>query len=126
MDATIGTVLLSTGDKPRALFQLAIYNGTNSASADIAWVVVPASAGNGIVTGQMAIAGNIGFNLGTVDANLGAATEVAPLVAGPFATKGAGVGSPIAIIPPNCYLFATAIGATNGTAIANCISAELD
>lgn len=124
MDATVGNVLLSTGEKPRAVFQLAIYNGTNSASADIAWVVVPATAGTGIVNNQMAIAGNIGFNLGTVDSNLGAATEVAPLVAGPFAIKGAGVGSPIAIIPPNSYLFATAMSATNGTTVANCISAE--
>jgi len=126
MDATIGTLLLSTGEKPRALFQASCYNGTNSAAAQISMVVVPATAGDGIVTGQMSVAGNVGFVLGTVDADLSGATELQPLQFGPFATKGAGVGSPIAIIPPNSFLFAAAGVATNGTTIANCISAEIE
>ncbi len=126
MDGSIGSVLLSTGEKPRALFQASIYNGTNSAAVQIALVVVPATAGDGIVNNQMSMAGNVGFVLGNVDNDLSAVSELLPLVWGPFATKGAGVGSPIAVIPPNSYLFAAAVGATNGTAIANCISAEMD
>jgi len=126
MDATVGSVLLSTGEKPRAMFQASVYNGTNSAAAQISLVVVPATAGDGVVTGQMSMAGNVGFVLGNVDNDLSAVTELLPLVWGPFATKGAGVGSPIAIIPPNSMVFMAAVGATNGTTIANCISAEMD
>jgi len=126
MDASVGGVLLSTGEKPRALFQASCYNGTNSAAAQITLVIVPATAGDGISTGQMSVAGNVGFVLGNVDNDLSAALELMPLTWGPFATKGAGVGSPIAIIPPNSYLFAAAVSATNGTMVANCISAEME
>jgi len=126
MDAGTGNILVSTGEKPRVLFQASCYNGTNSAAAQIGLTVVPATAGLPIVAGQKAMLGNIGFVLGTVDADLSGAAELQPLQFGPFATKGAGVGTPIATIPPNSELFITAIGATNGTIVANCISAEMD
>lgn len=126
MDASVGGVLLSTGEKPRALFQASCYNGTNTAASQIALVIVPATAGAGIFEGQMAVDGNVGFVLGNVDNGLDAVAELLPLTWGPFATKGAGVGSPIAILPPNSYLFAAAINATNGTIVVNCISAELE
>ena len=127
MDASQGTPLLTTGSKPRGIFQLAIYNSGNTAAADIAFVVIPATAGTGIDgNGQVAVAGEVSFNYGAVDSNLGAATEIMPLVWGPMATKGAGVGGPtIAIIPPNSMLITTPHTATNGETVTTCISAEL-
>lgn len=126
MDAGTGSLLLSTGEKPRALYQASCYNGTNSAAARIALMIVPGSAGDALVGGQKAVIGNVGFCLGNVDNDLGSVGELYPLQWGPFATKGAGVGSPIAIIPPNSDVFMAAIEATNGTAIGNCISAEIE
>lgn len=127
MDAAVGRPLLSTGVKPRVLFQCSIYNGTNSAASDIALFVIPATAGAGITTsGEVGIADNTTFCYGKVDANIASATEALPLQFAPFGTKGTTNGAWACIIPPNCMLVIACVETNmNGTAVANCISAEI-
>jgi len=126
MDASVGTPLLTTGEKPRVIFQLSMYNGTNTAGNEMGMFLIPATQGPGIDgNGQVAIAGDVTFSYGKVDAAITATTEQVPLQFGPWGTKGTTNGAWMAIIPPNSMLCVGATTASNGTIIANCISAEL-
>ena len=126
LDASLGQPLFTTGRRPRVLFQLAMYDGTNSNAVDFNIHVIPETSGLGIdANGQVSIAGDFSFSYGKVDSNLGGSSEVVPLQWAPWGTKGTTNGAWAAIIPPNCMVVATAVGATNGTVIVNTISAEM-
>ena len=123
-DAGQGTPILTTGSKPRFIFQLACYSGTNTAATSISWVVIPASTLPINAQGQMNITGDMSFNLGFAPADISAATEVQPYVGVPIGAKGASVSH--IVIPPDCFLCAVPDINQNGTAIHTVISAELD
>jgi len=126
MDASVGTPLLTTGEKPRVIFQLAAYQGTNTNSTELGMFLIPATQGPGIDgNGQVAIAGDVTFSYGKVDASLAASTEQVPLQFAPWGTKGTTNGAWASIIPPNSMLVVGATSAANGTIEVTCISAEL-
>jgi len=127
MDASIGRPLLSTGVKPRVIFQLSMYNGSNTAGSEFAIFVIPATQGDGITTaGEIAIAGDTTFCYGKVDAAITGTQEQIPLIFAPFGTKGTTNGAWACIIPPNCMAVVACVATNmNGTMIANCISAEI-
>ncbi len=127
MDASIGTPLLTTGEKPRVILQLAAYQGTNTAGTELGMYLIPATQGPGIDgNGQVAIAGDVTFMYGKVDASLTATTEQSPLIFAPWGTKGTTNGAWAAIMPPNSMLVAgVAATAANGTIEVTCVSAEL-
>ena len=125
-DSGYGTVLLTTGENPRVLFQLAAWTGTNSASASWAYWIVPATVIAPDSNNQINVTTiTNAYPLGSVDTTIdGATIELANQVI-PFASKGAGLGGPPCVIPPNCYLLGgPAAGNLNGTVIIQCISAE--
>jgi len=124
-DLGYGTVVLTTGQKPRLVFQLSSYNGTNTAAATPVWSIIPSTAATQDTAGQIQIADNITFPLGSPNADLTSTTELNPLVFIPLAAKGAwGTGS--ITIPPNCMLVVTPHINQNGTVVHKAVSAESD
>ena len=124
-DLGYATIVLTTGQKPRLVFQLSSYNGTNTAAVTPNWSLIPATAGTPDTNGQIQIADNISFPLGNVNADLTSSSELFALVTLPLAAKGAWGGTPITI-PPNCMLVVTPHINQNGTVVHKCVSAESD
>lgn len=122
-DANQGTPILTTGDKPRVILQLASYSGTNTAAPTISYVIVPATTLTINSVGQIDITGNETFNLGFGNADISGATETVPYVMGPYGVKG--MAPQFAIVPPNCTLCAVPTINQNGTAIHTLITAEM-
>jgi len=127
LDAGHGRPLLSTGEEPRVVFQLACYQGTNTAGSEIGFFIIPGTAGAGIqADGTVPIADNVSFSYGKVDAAITATNELVPLQFAPYGTKGTTNGAWSCIIPPNCMAVLACTGTNmNGTLIASCISAEV-
>jgi len=128
LDAGAGYPLFGTGDKPRVVFQLCCYQGTNTQASEVGLYIIPSTAGDGIQTdGTVAVAGDTTFPYGKVDSSIAATTEQAPMQFAPFGTKGTTNGAWACIIPPNCLVvLGIASTSADGTIIAKCISAELD
>lgn len=127
MDAVSGTVILSTGEKPRGIVQMCAYNGTNTAGTEMNFCIMPSrdpDAAGGVYAPATS---DRAFAWGSVSAALTGTTQALPLMYGPFGTKGIGGASPgvFAIIPPNCLLIGYPTAATNGTLIVSCVSAEM-
>jgi len=127
-DSGYGTVLMTTGDNPRILSQLAAWKGTNTTAVTWCWFVVPGTAGTPDANNQIDVTSiDMAFPLGNVDATIDAATITIPLTALPFATKGAGLGGPPCVIPPNSYLCGGPGDVNlNGTVVMQCISYEIE
>ncbi len=125
MDASLGTPILSTGSKPRMIFQLSCYNVGNTASSEMGVFVIPATAGLGIDGNGQVVVDDTAYSYGKVDTNLGGLTAQIPMQFAPWGTKGTTNGAWAAIIPPNCMVVIACVGTNNnGTVMGNCISAE--
>jgi len=125
-DIGYGTVILTTGNKPRAVTQLACWNGTSTAGTNMRYYIYPATSVQQDGNGQIQITDDLSFPIGFANADLAAAAneEQNPIVMIPLAAKGAW-GTGYMIIPENCLLVAAPYGVNqNGTVIHKCISAD--
>ena len=125
-DAGYATVILTSGLKPRAITQLACWNGTSTAAVNMRYYIYPATSVTQDANGQIQIADDLSFPIGFANADLAAAAneEQNPIVMVPMAAKGAWGNGPV-ILPENCLLVAAPYGGNqNGTVIHKCISAE--
>ena len=127
-DSGYGTVLMTTGANPRVLTQLAAWKGTNSTALTWVWHIVPGTSGTPDANDQTDITSvDMAFPLGNVDATIDGATITIANQVIPFATKGAGLGGPPCVIPPNSYLCGgPGDGNLNGTVVMQCISYEIE
>lgn len=126
-DAVTGTVILSTGDKPRGIVQMCAYQGTSTTDTEFQMCIMPSRKPDN-AAGMFAVnTADRAFYLGTVSASILSTTQALPLSYGPFGTKGiGGAGAGVfAIVPPNSLLIGYPTAATNGSIIVSCVSAEI-
>lgn len=124
-DASMGTAILSSGERPRLITELAMYNGSNTAEVNMRYFLLPIASAQPDSAGQYSVTGDLFFPLGfmNADASTTANDPMHNIVANPFGAKGATTFG--LIMPPESILIGAPFVNQNGTIVHKAISAEL-
>ena len=112
-DKEIGIPLLTTGDKPRCITQLAIWSGTNTTGAGFGISVIPSTAPD-LPLGYFTMANHNHFFWGQSAITIDIGSKPVPLPFMPFGDRLAQGAHPV--LPPNSILVGYALASNlNGT-----------
>jgi hypothetical protein len=123
-EAGQATTILSTGDNPRRVTQLAVWSGTNSAASTILFGYVSQVPGD-ISSVRYTVPSFDFCPVGASSATVNAGSELNPLVVMPMGQKGYYSFEGF-LVPPNCNLCIWPADVdTNGTVIVSSTSFEI-